>query len=936
MKRKSILSIAVFLCFLVAGDIFSEEKKPAPASADAEPVISEIIVEIQNAPGNRSDELTEMAKQLIFVRKGYPFSAEKLQESLDALKLSKKFQTVHADSKESGNEIQLIFSLTPFRQIKDIVIEGAYPFFEKEILNAMTLYIGDAYLEAEIPKQSPLIERVFSDGGFLNPKAEVWAEEDPEDGNFILYIKIGSGSYYTVEQLEIKGNKSFSDRRLKLRMKTWLASLLPGGPGRFIEKNMKADVKDLIEYYRKKGYADVTIDPKIEKNTETQCVSIVVNINEGMRYDIEFEGNKEFWAWFTLQDDLVLFKEGNRNNLGIKKSIKNIRERYKKAGYLKAEVKTHEETNSDESIRKIKFIIDEGPQSVVHSIQVTGNEIFDEKKVKKQMLTREPGFLNDGEFVPETLDEDMEAVRSFYINNGYLDTQVNKDVKWSEDKKQVDVSVRVEEKIQTKISSLKITGLTVLPEEEARKALQIREGDPLKNPLLHEDERKLASMISEKGYPHVKIKGDISFSEDKSQAAVSYSVEEGPYTKMGKVYFSGNFRTKNKILLNELEVKPEAPFSLTKMLETQRNIRNMNVFDSVQFKMPGLKEKADKVSLFVETEEKKPYFAEVGVGYDTQRKLYAHAKSGDLNLFGLNRKVWVGGEVSQIGYQTEAGITEPRLFGSRTAMTFGLFAEEKEEFNQEFGTRLFGASLGFSRKWFEKLNTGLTFRFEQRSQFRHDSEESETSEIYNESEFEERRIFVTTPSVGYDSRDSFIRPRKGIYSALSLDFSQGLENSLDNFLKYRFDTRCYWSPVQRLTLACYGRLGYIEPFGSSEKVADDQLFFLGGITNVRGFDENLLRFKTDGSSLGGQTAVSGSLEARIDLGLNFELTTFYDVGKLSDTFDESDSQEFRSAVGLGLRYITPIGPIGLLYGFKLDREEGESSGRFHFSMGYTF
>ncbi len=932
MKRKSILSIAV-IYLMVAGNVFSEDKKPAAVS---EPIISEIIVEINDTPGNRTEEWTEMAKRLIFVRKGESFSAEKLQESLDALKTSKRFQTVHADSKESGKEIQLILSLTPFRQIKDIQIEGAYPFFEREILNAMTFYIGDAYIETEIPKQSERIEKVFSDGGFLNPKAELRAEEDPADGNFIIYIKIRSGSYYTVEQLEIKGNKAFSDRRLKLRMKTWLASLLPGGPGRFIEKNIKADVKDLIEYYRKKGYADVTIDPKIEKNTETKCVSIVVNINEGMRYDVQFEGNKEFWAWFTLKDDLLFFKEGNRNNLGIKKSIKNIKARYKKAGYLKAEVKTEDEINSDENVRKIKFVIDEGPQSVVYSIQVTGNEIFEQEKIKKQMLTREPGFLNDGEFVPETLDEDMEAIRSFYFNHGYLDTAVNKDVKWSEDKKQVEVGIKIEEKIQTKVSSLKIAGLTVLPEAEARKALQIREGYPLRKELLQEDERKLASMISEKGYPHVKIKGDIAFSKDQSQAAVTYSVEEGPYTKMGEVYFSGNFRTQKKILLNELEIKPEAPFSLIKMLENQRNIRNMNIFDSVQFKMPGLKEKAEEVSLFVETEEKKPYFVEVGVGYDTQREMYAHAKSGDLNLFGLNRKVWIGGEVSQIGYQTEAGITEPRLFGSRTAMTFGLFAEEKEEFNQEFGTRLFGTSLGFSRKWFEKLNTGLTFRFEQRSQFRDDMEASETSDIYSESEFENRRIFITTPSVSYDSRDSFIRPRKGIYSALSLDFSQGLENSLDNFLKYRFDTRFYWSPAQRLTLACYGRLGYIEPFGSSEKVADDQLFFLGGITNVRGFSENLLRFKSDGSSLGGQTALSGSLEARFDLGLNFELTAFYDVGKLSDTFDDADSAEFRSTAGLGLRYITPIGPIGFLYGYKLDREEGESSGRFHFSMGYTF
>ena len=88
--------------------------------------------------------------------------------------------------------------------------------------------------------------------------------------------------------------------------------------------------------------------------------------------------------------------------------------------------------------------------------------------------------------------------------------------------------------------------------------------------------------------------------------------------------------------------------------------------------------------------------------------------------------------------------------------------------------------------------------------------------------------------------------------------------------------------------------------------------------------------------MGGKTVVVGSLEARIDLGMNLELTTFFDVGSVQDALVQGGSDRFRSSVGLGLRYITPIGPMGLLYGYKLDREEGESAGRFHLSIGYSF
>ncbi|MBW2637523.1 MAG: BamA/TamA family outer membrane protein, partial [Deltaproteobacteria bacterium] len=182
----------------------------------------------------------------------------------------------------------------------------------------------------------------------------------------------------------------------------------------------------------------------------------------------------------------------------------------------------------------------------------------------------------------------------------------------------------------------------------------------------------------------------------------------------------------------------------------------------------------------------------------------------------------------------------------------------------------------------------------------------------------------------------FIRPRKGLFSLLSVDVSTGLRNSLDNFLKYRFDVRYYVTPFNRLTLASLGRAGYISAYGSNGTIPMDQLFYLGGTSDVRGFDENLLRLDERGNPVGGKMTLSGSIEARIDLGYNIELAPFVDTGLIRNTFDESGSDSFRSSVGLGLRYITPIGPIGLLYGHKLDRREGESAGRFHFSIGYTF
>jgi outer membrane protein insertion porin family len=919
---------------LPASNAHSEANAPDAPRAPA-PLISQILVEI---PGfqQREAALKALAQDCIFLRKGDRFSPALLQESIQALKLSKWFRKIDVDSRGEEEGIALLFRLEPFRLIKDITISGEFPLFEREIVKVMTVYVGDTYIREELPKQAGLIAELFRREGFAAPKVEVTAQEDPGDGNFVLHVKINKGPHLTLAQLEIMGNQAFSDTTLKSKMKTWRASLLPGKSGRFVARELDEDIKNLITYYRTQGYADVVIDSKIKESSTANSVSVSVTVNEGFRYDVAFIGNEAF-PDATLTKDLVFYREGNKNDFGLRKSVRDIKKRYRMAGFLETRVKVEDKMKAegDKRIRMLRFVIDEGPCSIVNSIEIRGNQAFDEAKIKKQMLTRLPALGEKGIFVPETLDDDLNAIKSLYQKQGYMDTEVRHELTWSDDKRSVAITVTIEEKVQTLVSSVKITGTTVLSEEEAYKPLALKEGEPFRNYMIKSDENGISALIAEKGYPHVTVKGEVSISEDRSRAEVTYHVTEGPYVEMGRVYYRGNFITKEVILQRELEMVPGEPFSLTKMLRGQRNIRNLGIFSSVRFRAFGLKEKREKVHLLVDIEEKKPYFIQAGGGYETNRGFYLSTRAGDHNLLGTNKDAWIAGELSQIGYRGELGITEPRLFGSRIATSFGLFSERREEFNQDFGTKALGSSLGFSRKWLYHTTPSLNFRFEQREQYRRDTfEDAATAE--DEDVFQPRSILVTTPSIRYDTRDSFIRPRKGILSSLSVDISKGLRNSLDDFFKYRYDFRLYLSPLPRLTFAWLGRAEHINPFGAAERVPDDQLFFLGGTSDVRGFKENLLSYDANGNSVGGRSALAGSMEARIDLGGNFELALFYDVGRLSNTYTESVSHKTRSSVGLGLRYITPIGPIGFLYGMKLNPEEGESHGRFHLSVGYTF
>jgi outer membrane protein insertion porin family len=938
LKHTDWIKITVLFWVLMVS--FTQNGAQAQEGKASEPgtMVSRIIVDVQGISGD-VNRYVDLVKNLIFFQEGDPFSKKRFQDSVEALKSSKIFKVIHTFKKSAKEgKLALHFQVTPYPRIKDIKISGAFPLLEREVLNAMKLRTGEAYnLETFFDEESALVE-LFKKEGYIAPIIRIHATEDPADGNVVVDVNIDKGVFFRIRRFVIKGNRTLSKARLYLQIKTYKSWLTPNFMRRFKEKEFDKDIKNLTRFYRKKGYPDVVVKSTVKKDAKTQNVSIFLNIHEGSRYDIEFEGNKAFWD-FTLKKDLSLFKEGNKNDFGLRKSIRKIKTRYLKAGFTDCiiEMKSERKQEQGQSVRKIRIKIDEGPHYVVNSVNFTGNQAVDSKKIKKQILTRTPGIIANGAFLKETLEEDKRAITSLYLKQGYMNTIVQDHIKTHKDTKEkkynIDLTLEIEEGLQTHVKSLTFKGLSVLAETQAREVVTLKNGSVFRNYMIRSDENKLSSLISEKGYPHVKVKGFAVISKDKTEADVTYEVDEGPFVKMGQVAYTGNFLTKGRVIKNELELNPGKPFSLKKLLQSQRNIRDIEAFDSVSFYTFGLKEKANIVNLFLELEEKKPYYIQSGAGYDTEKEFYANILAGDHNLFGLNKDVWGSGEISQIGHRGDLGISEPRFMGTRVKAELSMFTETREAFNTDFGTRERGVSLAFSRRFLEKFNAGVSLVYSYRKDY---SREPERVFMDAEYQFGSRDIITISPSLIYNATDSYIRPRKGLFSSLLLDISKGINNSRDDFLRYRFEVRKYYTPIENLSLALRGRVGDITPFAETSTIPEDQLFFLGGTSTVRGFEQNLLRFDEFGKGVGGLTSILGNIEARFDLGSKFEFSLFYDIGSVRSTVINKESDEFRSSAGIGFHYFTAIGPVGAYYGRKLNRKSGESADRFHFTIGFRF
>ena len=899
--------------------------------------ISGIAIEIDGAIEN-PNPWKRIAENMIAVKSGSIFSSQDMARSVSALESSGFFVVEESGVESRENGVAVHFRLGIIPRIQDIRITGSFPIFEREILNAMTIYTGDAFQQEKVERQRQLVTQMLQSQGYIAPEVRIHSFQDKDSGNYTLHVDLSKGTFLRVDHFAIEGNRSFSDLRLKMRLETWKSSLLPGSMSRFRKDELDQDIKNLLLFYRNHQYPEVRINPDIVTDEATGNVRVTLHISEGPLYRIRFQGNTEFWNW-TLRDDLQLSQAEATNTLWIRKTARMIRDRYLQEGYMDCRV--HAKNDPDvppEEENGLEFLIEEGKQAIVRSLEVRGNQMLTDELIEAQIITQTPGLLNTGAFNRKILDDDIQGIVSLYLKKGYPDVQVEEDIAWEASKdgvrKYADIVLQIHEGLKVSVADVQFRGLPDLTEEWALKAIEMKPGDPFRAYMIQNDSNLLAMQISELGYPHVKVHNAHSVDPQTRQAHITYTVTPGPYVKNGDIAVVGNFKTRPSVIHKELPLEAGKAFSMKEMIAGQRNVQNLNALTTARVRPIGLPEKADTIDFLVEVEEKKPYVIEASVGYDTTRRLYVGTRLRDLNLLGLNKEVWVGLEGSQIGNRGELGITEPRLLDTRISASANIFWEKREELNVSFGTRSYGLTTSFNRKLPFHLSANLGLSYERKEQYLRDDvylAEDET-EYYDP-----RGIIVVSPSLVYNSVDSFIRPREGVYSSIGIDFSRGLENSFDNFVIYRSEIRWYTLLHKRLVLAVRGRAGHIVPSGEESVIPEDQLFFLGGLSSIRGYDENRLRTDANGDALGGRTELVGSVELRFDMGFNLELAPFYDIGSVRNTLVDEGDDAFLASAGLSLRYLTPYLPFGVQYGHKLDKQEADTSkGLFYFTLGYTF
>ena len=880
-------------------------------------------------------EWTAAARNAVRLKEGDIFTSSLLGDSKKSLALMNRFSAIRVDARTERGLLAVEFHLTPHRFIRNIVIRGNGPILENEITGVMSIHEGTVFRPEQLPEQERLVREKFIAEGYIDPAVTARGERSAGDGNYTVRVDIRPGPYFSYGGILLQGNRAMSDIEIRYR--------LYSETFRFIESEFRKNIGAIRKAYWGRGYPEADIRYTLNRDRANGVVDIGITVHEGPKYRIAFSGNRRFWD-ITLRKSLVLSERGNAGDAGARKSAQNITALYKTKGYPGARVKPDVRPSSDGKMERkaLTFVIDEGPRVDVARLQVIGNASFSEKTILGMMGTGESGRIIKRIFDADVLENDLLVIRSFYLKKGFLDARVTSRVRMTSDRKRALVQVNISEGTATAVSSVSFSGNRAVTDEEMRKKISLAPGNPYQEADMTAAENLISSLISAKGYPYVQVKGTAVISADRTKADIVFRIHEGRQVRLGTVNFSGNMRTRTSYLMKQLSLKPGDPLSIQRVLEEYKNISDIDIFQTVNLTTFGIEEKRERADLFIDVMEKKPFLLGFGGGYNSEKGLFAHTSFEDRNFLGRYKSAWIRGEVAETGYRASAGLTEPRLIGTRASATVSFSIEREKEFNQSFGTLAYGPACSIKSAWFDGLTAGLGASYQERKMTGYFSA-SDYTDPDKTSQFHLRRILLLSAALNYDRRDSFIRPRNGFQTSLNVDVSVDLtrpKNQFfthaysDNFIKYQYGLKFYVTPWSRLTFAAHAMLGYILPSTGAKGVISDQLFYLGGIGDVRGFKENMLKRDEFNKPVGGRASVAASVEARLDLGFNFELSGFFDAGRIDNCF--YDFYRMRMSAGAGLRYLTPVGPIGLLYGFKIHRLKSEDLGMLHVSIGYTF
>lgn len=689
--------------------------------------------------------------------------------------------------------------------------------------------------------------------------------------------------------------------------------------------------EDLKSIYKTGYFSDVMVD--VKDTDKGKAVTFVV-VERPSVSSIYITGNKKVKTE-DIRDKLKI-KIGAVLNLDkAKESVDEIKKLYASKGYYAAKV--NYEVDTEEGYKAaLRFVIEEPQKAYVRKITFVGNSRLKARELKSVMRTREKGLLSwftgSGILDEEAIDEDRKQIEGLYHDRGYVRSKIGvPDVRISQDGKKISITIPVEEGDLYKVGSIEFKGDVIFGESELKEKLKSKTGNTFRSSLFGTDLGTLTDLYQDKGYAFVDVAPITTIQDEDKKVDIVFDIAKGSEVYFNRINIVGNVRTRDKVIRREVKVAEGDLYSASNLKESKRKLTNTTYFKSVDLKTVKTDE-PDLVNLDVLVEEKPTGTFSLGIGYSTYEKAMITGGVSQENLFGTGWKVYLNAALSSITHLYDFTIVDPYTLDTNISTALNIFNTERDFDTYRYGGN--GGSLTLSRPLTDYLTASARYRYQEMSVTR----VSPDASAFLQSQAGTNSTSAIGPSLSYSSIDDVLNPTKGTIASASVEVAGGALSGTNDFVKGILSWGRYFPLKYGTQLFIRGTGGTIRPYNGST-VPIWERFYVGGISTVRGFQYGMagpLDPATD-DPIGSLNELFFNIEWIFPIyqpaGLKGVL--FFDYGK---GFNEMNGfiQSQRPAAGIGIRWLSPLGPINIGLGFNLNSKPGEKGSVFDFSMGRPF
>ena len=934
MRRLAAGLFAAALPVLAAGRAAGAQEIASPAPP-APPVVRAIEI--------RSDgpvDLVEIGR-LLEIRVGEPLDDDVIRRTLRSLRFAEiaSEASISVERAPDGTATAIVSLWTPI-DVAVVEIRGETGLKPERLREELPVAPGQVLLEDRVVRGLYDIQDRLAAEGYLGAKVDLDVRVDAPARAATVIYDVAAGPRTKVGAVRFEGTEGVATQ-------AELEDELRAGPGdsfraRAVEENLEA----LQRFLAARDYRSATVERLADvENQAAATIDLAYRVVAGPKLELTIVGAER--KALKKRGLLPFLDAGGYDDALVLQAVERIRRHYQEKGHYRVEVRRTEERLPDRL--KLTLEIVPGPRYALEELAFDGNESYGEERLSRLLNTTPRRFLSpkSGRLVDAELSADLSNLRSFYALEGFDRAEIGP-ARIEEEGARLAVRIPIEEGRQRTVSTLTFEGLAPLDEQELRRILPLTDGGPYHRLRVEQSEDFVRERLEALGYGHAIVDSATVWSEDEVTAAVTLSAVPGRRETVSTLILHGLEKTRPEVVRKFLGLEVGDPVSRSALLDVQRRLYAVGVFTRVEVRVPPTAEVGDAREVLVELAEGQTRAASVGLGYDSESGIRGLLRLSQANLFGRLQSLTLDILASQREQRSRLIFRQPYI-GNFLAELEGAVYDEHEE-RPEFTVDRRGVQGTIERPidaW--SLQWVLSLRLVNTEA----AESEREAEIPLESR--DARVASFTQGVTYDRRNDLLDPTRGWFANGSLEYAAPVASADANFLKFFAQTSRYQPIGRRMVLAGSVRVGAIEPLASSEDPAVDpldvsapaaELFYAGGRTSHRAYERDTLGVVgetllppedgLDAFPTGGGGLLLANLELRFPVAGPIGGTVFLDGGNVWKEYGSIDPSALKWGAGVGVRYLSPIGPLRAEIGWKLDPEPFEDQYVWFISLGNAF